>query len=233
MSLIKFHEVSYRNILHKISGTFNENCITTFVGPSGAGKTTCLKHINALISPDAGDVYFQGENIKELDVIELRQNIGMAFQSAPMISGTVYDNLNLPKDVLHETLSTEEARRLLTLVDLNEDFLTRPVNRLSGGEKSRISLARTFVNHPKVLLLDEVTASLDYTLVREIEKLIVRIQRELNVTIIWITHDLEQARRVSDAMWFLKEGRLLQQGTVSEIEHSSHPEIQNFLKGEK
>lgn len=233
MNLIKFENVSHKNILHNITGAFTADCVTTLVGPSGSGKTTCLKHINGLLTPDTGSIYYQGKNIVDIDIVHLRQEIGMAFQNAPMIQGTVYNNLNLPREIFNRTLSKDEAAKLLERVDLGEDFLERPVNRLSGGERSRVSLARTFVNQPKVLLLDEITSSLDYILVREIERLIMRIQKKFNVTIIWITHDLEQAKRVSDDIWFLNHGELLQHGTVSEIEHSAHPEIQYFLKGER
>lgn len=233
MTLIKFDNVSSQGILHHLTGTFSAGCITTLVGPSGAGKTTCLKHINALISPDAGSIYYKGENLNDLNVINIRKDIGMAFQSSPMIEGTVYDNLNLPRDIFNLSLSRKEAVEMLERVDLNASFLDKSVRKLSGGERSRVSLARTFVNKPKVLLLDEITSSLDYILVREIERLIMRIQKEIGVTIIWITHDLAQAKRVSDEVWFLKEGTLIEQGTVRDIEQSSHPDIQSFLKGER
>src|SRR5699024_10144102 len=121
--------------------------------------------------------------------------ISMAFQSSPMIDGTVYDNLNLPSDVHGETLERGRAAELLSLVDLDESFLDRQVRDISGGERSRVSLARTCVHEPEVLLLDEITSSLDYVLVREIERLVQHMQSEMDITIIWVTHDLEQAKR--------------------------------------
>lgn len=233
MEIIEFENVSHQAILRNISGYFRENKITTFIGPSGAGKTTCLKHINGLLSPDSGKVYYRGENIASADIIALRKKAGMAFQSAPMLAGTVYDNLNLPLKIFNQELSRERALSLLDMVELEQDFLGRKINTLSGGEKSRISLARTFVSKPEVLLLDEITSSLDYTLVREIERLVRKLQQQHSLTVIWITHDLSQAERVSDDVWFLNQGELLLHGPIEALYNSDNTIIQQFLRGER
>lgn len=233
MSIIKFDNVSHEDILHNITGSFEENNITAFVGPSGAGKTTCMKHINGLLSPDEGDIYYKDKNIENIDMIELRKEMGMAFQSAPMIEGTVFDNLNLPRSIFNETITDERAKNLLGKVDMDHIPLDRKTKELSGGERSRISIARTLVNKPQVLLLDEITSGLDYRMVKEIERLILRLQREENVTVIWITHDLDQARRVSEDIWFLRAGELIDYGDISLLDDSDNPMIQRFMEGEE
>lgn len=119
------------------------------------------------------------------------------------------------------------------MVELDASFLQRKINTLSGGEKSRISLARTFVSKPEVLLLDEITSSLDYTLVREIERLVRKLQQEHSLTVIWITHDLAQAERVSDDIWFLSRGELLLHGPIDSLYSSDNTIIQQFLRGER
>lgn len=229
MEIIQFKNVSHDPILKNITGSFRKSRITTFVGPSGAGKTTCLKHINGLLSPTNGEILFKGKDIQTLDIIELRKSIGMAFQSSPMIEGTVYDNLNLPKSIFDETLDESRAKELLEHMDLGHIDLNTRVKSLSGGERSRVAIARTLVNEPEVLLLDEITASLDYRLVKEVEQLIKRIRKEYGVTVIWITHDMDQARRVSDDIWFLKDGELLDYGSLEAIESSSNPEVVDYL----
>ncbi len=199
---LSFH-VKDRIILQNITGTFYKGKITTLVGPSGAGKTTLLKMCNGLLVPTAGDIKIDGQAIHTYEPTVLRRKVGIVLQSAPIIRSSVYENLALPRKLQGETLSKEEATSFLKDVHLEPSLLTREATQLSGGQKQRLAIARTLINKSDILLLDEITSALDPTSAKEIEQLILKINRKYGVTIIWITHNLEQARTLSDFTWIL------------------------------
>lgn len=214
-------EVEFRNIsksftnqqetvavLKEVSGKIEKGSIVTMIGPSGSGKSTILSLSNLLQTPDEGEIYIQGKEVQEWDIQELRRRVGIAFQSAPMLSGTALDNLTLPLQLQGVTL--ENPMKYMEYVGLTEDLLSREAKELSGGQRQRLSLARTLVNEPVVLLLDEVTSALDPQSARDIEELILRINREQQTTILWVTHDLSQAERVSDQTWLIVDGRVVE-----------------------
>lgn len=233
---IRLHNVQYEtediHILKGISGTIIEGEITTFVGPSGAGKTTLLKMLNGLLSPTSGEIMVNGKEISQYEPTELRRLVGLALQSAPMIDGNVYDNLSLPLRLQNGSLSEEEAKNILNVVGLGNDQLYQNVKDLSGGQRQKVSIARTLVNRPKVLLLDEITASLDQVSQKEINELIKRVSKKYGTTIVWITHNLKQALTVGNYTWFLMDGQLLEAGKSHEIENSRNEKVQAFLRGD-
>lgn len=235
IAAIRFKNVTlslqHIKILHNISGTIPKGQITTFVGPSGAGKTTLLKLCNQLISQTSGQIFIEEQLIENYNPIKLRQQVGIALQSAPMIRGSVYDNLKLPRELQNSMLSIEEATSILTDVGLDETFLKKDANKLSGGQKQRVSIARTLINHSEILLLDEITSALDLAATKEIEELILHINKKYKVTIIWITHNLQQAAKIGDYMWVLKEGQLLGEGNYETLKTSSNNQIQQFFMG--
>lgn len=218
-------------IINNLTGSIPEGKITTFVGPSGAGKTTLLKMCNRLISPTSGSIFIHDKNIEHYNPIHLRQQVGIALQSAPMVRGTVYDNLNLPKKLQQQTLTIAEATSILNDVGLDKTFLEKEANELSGGQKQRVSIARTLVNKNKILLLDEITSALDIASVKEIEQLIVHINNKYAVTIVWITHNLKQAQSIGHYMWFLMDGQLIEGGESSLLEKSTNELIRGFYEG--
>ncbi|HLR41814.1 MAG TPA: phosphate ABC transporter ATP-binding protein [Pseudogracilibacillus sp.] len=232
---IKFTDVVFqvkdKTILQNITGAIQENKITALVGPSGAGKSTLLKLCNGLISPTTGEIFIAGNNITTYNPVDLRRKVGIALQSAPMIRGTVYNNLNISKELQGKKLTEEEAIQFLEMVSLDESFLHKNIDDISGGERQRISLARTLVNDCDTLLLDEITSALDQKAVHEVEQLIQNLQEEKALTIIWITHDMEQAKRVADDVWVLIDGKLEETGSTAVLHASKNERVQQFLQG--
>ncbi|MEL4026436.1 phosphate ABC transporter ATP-binding protein [Lysinibacillus endophyticus] len=232
---IKFENVCYEkdelSILNNINGVFNKGKITTLVGPSGAGKTTLLKLCNGLYSATSGEIYIQDNPIHSYEPTTLRRKVGIVLQSAPIIRGTVYKNLALPFTLQNKKLPENEAIKFLNDVGLDESFLHRQAEDLSGGQRQKVSIARTLINQPEVLLLDEITSALDPTSVNEIEQLILKINQKYDVTIIWITHNIEQAKRVGDYTWVMMEGQLIESGETNILWTNTNKLIQNFVSG--
>jgi putative ABC transport system ATP-binding protein len=234
--IITFKNVTFsdRNvpIIKNISSSFAKGKITTLVGPSGAGKTTLFRLCNRLISPDSGQIIINDKPIEEYDPIILRRKIGLALQSATMLSGSVYKNLSLPLTLKGETLPEADAKELLEDVSLGKDFLNRNINDLSGGQKQKVSIARTLVNHPNVLLLDEITSSLDRISQHDIEELIQKINQKYGTTIIWITHNLDQALSIGDYSWVMMAGEVIETGKSEFLNNPKDERVKRFIKGD-
>lgn len=234
--IITFKNVTFsdRNvpIIKNISGSFAKGKITTLVGPSGAGKTTLFRLCNRLISPDSGQIIINDKSIDEYDPITLRRKIGLALQSATMLSGSVYKNLSLPLTLKGETLSEDDAKELLEDVALGKDFLNRNINDLSGGQKQKVSIARTLVNRPEVLLLDEITSSLDRISQHDIEELIQKINQKYGTTIVWITHNLDQALTIGDYSWVMMAGEVIETGKSEFLNDPKDDRVKRFIKGD-
>lgn len=232
---IHFQHVDFRigdiEILSDITGSFPQGRITTLVGPSGAGKSTLLKLCNGLISPANGEIFVKDKAIGEYEPVELRRMVGMALQSAPMISGTVYENLNLPLELQGQQLAKEHALELLEDVGLKSDLLERKVKDLSGGQRQKVSIARTLVNKPEILLMDEITSSLDRASKLEVEELISKINQKYKTTIIWITHNLQQALDIGDYTWVMMDGQVVETGESSLLEDPQNDRVEEFVKG--
>ncbi|WP_018130379.1 ABC transporter ATP-binding protein [Effusibacillus pohliae] len=218
-------------ILQDISGEVPTGKILTIVGPSGSGKSTLLSLCNLLLTPDGGEVRIHGKEVRKWDIPQLRREVGLVFQMPTMFPGSVLDNLALPARLRREELRRPEE--YMESVGLSEELLSRKAEDLSGGQKQRVSIARALVNRPSVLLLDEITSALDPAAAKAIEELILRIRREQGTTILWVTHDLEQARRVGDLTWLLAGGRLVEaRDTQSFFEQPEADLTREFLHGE-
>ncbi len=223
------YEIEGSKILNKVNGKIYQGKITTIIGPSGAGKSTLLSFINALNSPTEGDIFIDGHLINEYEAIKLRRKVQLVSQEATMINGTVKDNLELPLTLQNRTMTDKEAEGFLKDVDLPISFLNKNSKELSGGEKQKLSLARSLVTKPSVMLLDEVTSALDRSSVEAIESLLTLINKKHDVTMIWITHDVNQAIRMSDYIWVMMNGEVVEIGTSEEIRHTTNKKVKKFI----
>lgn len=237
MHAIELHHILMERggkpVLRNISGYFPQGKITTLVGPSGAGKSTLLKLCNGLLSPNEGTIQVLGKPIEDWEPSQLRREVGMALQSAPMISGTVEENLTLPYMLQGEAVEVEKLNSIIREVGLDPDFLQRDSKDLSGGQRQKVSIARTLLLEPSILLLDEITSSLDRVSREEVERMIQHIHETFGTTIVWITHNLEQAARVGHHTWVMMDGELLEQGDSKILTESTHPKVRAFLRGEE
>ncbi|WP_174615500.1 phosphate ABC transporter ATP-binding protein [Virgibacillus ihumii] len=233
---IRFEQVNYAagglHILQNITGSFSKGDITTLVGPSGAGKTTLFRLINGLKSPSSGGIFVDGKHINSYDPVKLRRDVGIALQSATMVNGSVRKNLALPLTLQGKMLSDEDAVELMELVGLDKSYLNRNSKDLSGGQRQKLSIARTLVNRPKILLLDEITSSLDRVSKQDIEELIVKINQKYSATVIWITHNLEQALTIGEYTWVMMDGQLAEAGKSDLLKNPKDDRIKHFVKGE-
>jgi putative ABC transport system ATP-binding protein len=192
-----------RRVLDQVVAAIPAAGITVISGPSGAGKTTLLRLCNRLEVPDEGKVRYRGQQLDELDPLMLRRRVGMVFQRPTPFPGSVADNLA----VAHPDASTKELKAALKRVALDPGLLGQDARTLSGGELQRMCLARTLVTQPETLLLDEPTSALD-ALPKQVFETTARDLAAHGITLIWVTHDDAQARRVADQIYQLRDGHL-------------------------
>ncbi|MCK5772223.1 MAG: phosphate ABC transporter ATP-binding protein [Thermoplasmata archaeon] len=190
--------------------------IISLVGPSGSGKTTLLRSMNRLIELDSGSILFQGENIADMDPVALRRKVVLVPQESVMLQGTVKENVQYgPK--LAGAVGKCDVGRCLRDAGLSPKFAGKDAEKLSGGEKKRVALARALALHPEVLLLDEPTVGVDPKKVERMEGTILKFAREKGLTVVWVTHDVPQALRVSDRIANLKKGVVKEVTNASEF----------------
>ncbi len=204
-------------VLKGISLDINENEFVTLLGPSGCGKTTLLRILAGFLKQNEGRVIFDGEEISELP--PYKRELNTVFQKYALFPHmNVYENIafglkikKMSKDVIEQ-----KVMKMLKLINL-EGFEQRNVTLLSGGQQQRIAIARALVNEPKVLLLDEPLAALDLKLRKEMQYELKRIQQEVGITFIYVTHDQEEALTMSDKIVVMKDGEIQQVGTPTDI----------------
>jgi len=226
-------------ILEDISFKAFEGETIVIVGESGTGKSTALKLMLRLLIPQQGRVLVDGEDITDLsfeDALEVRQKMGMVFQGAALFDSlTVLENVAYPLRE-HTNLSDEEIERRvsekLEFVDLEPDeVLDKLPSELSGGMRKRVGIARGMANDPEIMLYDEPTSGLDPLTTGTITRLIMKLQRELKVTSIVVSHDIRSSFRMATRVALLNERRIVFLGSPEEMAVSDDPYIQDFLGG--
>jgi len=226
-------------ILQNVSFTAKEGETICVVGESGTGKSTILKLLLRLLVPDQGTVRIDDEDITNLtfdDALKVRQKMGMVFQGAALFdSMTVYENVAYPlreHTDLDEDAIEARVREKLTFVDLDPDkVMDQMPSELSGGMRKRVGVARGLANNPEIMLYDEPTSGLDPLTTATITYLILKLQRELGVTSVVVSHDIRSAFRMASKIALLANKRIEFFGTPEEMTGSDDPYIREFLGG--
>ena len=240
--MIKLSHVSKRFLEHvvldDIDFTVNRGETVALLGPSGVGKSVLLKHIIGLIRPDSGEVMVDGLSVPDLkrkELAHLRTRIGYVFQNGALFdSMDVFENIRLgiTDEASYRDLkfSHERVRECLRLVNLALDVMQKMPSELSGGMRKRVGIARAIAGKPTYLLYDEPTSGLDPVNSDIIDGLIERLQQELNVTSVMVTHDVRGAFRVADRIALLWQAKIRAVGTAEEIVASKDEAVQQFLE---
>jgi phospholipid/cholesterol/gamma-HCH transport system ATP-binding protein len=208
------------------------------LGPSGTGKSVLLKHIIGLIRPDSGIVVVDDQDVGKLrrkELAALRSRIGYVFQNGALFdSMSVFENVRLgitDEDKFRdEDYARERVAGCLKLVNLAPEVMVKYPAELSGGMRKRVGIARAIAGSPKYLLYDEPTSGLDPVNADVIDSLVKRLDNELGVTSVMVTHDVRGAFRTADRLALLTGGRIVQQGTQEEFLKSDNPKVQEFLE---
>lgn len=223
-------------VLDNISVDIYPQEITVILGVSGCGKTTMLKNMLRLYEPAGGSVRFWDQDILSLDDAaynEVLKRTGMLFQNGALLNSiTVYENISIPLE-MHTNLSTEIIDRMirvkLALVGLSEAIYKYPAE-LSGGMKKRAALARALALDPHILFCDEPSAGLDPVTSAALDELILDLKKQLQMTIVIVTHELGSIHRIADRIIFLDEGKILFTGNLADAMQAGIPQIDRFFK---
>ncbi|WP_125581089.1 ABC transporter ATP-binding protein [Levilactobacillus cerevisiae] len=239
--MIEFKNVTKRyagnQALDDLNLTIPTGDFFVLVGPSGSGKTTTLKMLNRLIEPTGGNIYFDDKRIIDYDIKQLRQQMGYVLQNIAL-----FPNLNIQDNIAIQAESlgwprkqrVERARALLQQVDLDPDtYATRMPSELSGGEQQRVGIIRALAIKPKVILMDEPFSALDPISRKQLQDLVLQLHHELNMTFVFVTHDMHEALRLGQHIAVMRLGHIQQIGTGTDImQHPANDFVQGFFENE-
>ena len=225
------------NVLIDINLEITEKSICVVIGQSGTGKSVLFKSIMGMMQPDSGKVWFKQDELTALDrneLISIRKSFGYSFQNAALFdSMSIGENLAFPlREVLRIRSHSEIQKRVKELLDWIElpGIESKRPDELSGGMRKRVGVARALIIRPEVLFFDEPTTGLDPVLSETINNLVVRVNQELKITCVLITHDIPAAFRIADKIAFLDQGRIVAEGKPDDIIQSEYPMVRDFIR---
>ena len=205
----------------------------TLVGPSGCGKTTTMKMVNALVEPTAGEIVVNGTPVSEYDPIEIRRTMGYVIQDIGLFKHmTIEENIGIVPDIMgwDEGRIDDRVTELLELVRLGEDVRTNYPQELSGGQQQRVGVARALAAEPEVMLMDEPFGALDPITREQLQDEFLRIQEGLDVTIVFVTHDIDEALKMGDKVAVMQAGELVQYDPPAQLlRNPANSFVESFL----
>ncbi len=212
--------------------------IVTIIGPSGCGKTTTLKMINRLIEPDLGTILVEGREISQMDPVEMRRNIGYVIQQIGLFPHmTIEDNITLVPRLKGKSKKSliDRTKQLLQLIGMEyESFSHRYPRELSGGQQQRIGVARALAADPSIILMDEPFSALDPISRIQLQNELMKLNQSLKKTIVFVTHDIDEALKIADLVVLIKDGKLVQVATPNQLlEKPANDFVRKFVGEER
>lgn len=239
LDLLEFKEVtktfegSAKPAVNKLNLSINKGEFVVFIGPSGCGKTTTMKMINRLVEPTDGQILVEGTNVLEQDSVQLRRSIGYVIQQIGLMPHmTVGENISLVGSLLKwsKEKQRERAKELISLVDLPEEYLNRYPHELSGGQQQRIGVLRALAADPPLILMDEPFGALDPITRDGLQEEFKKLQKEVDKTIVFVTHDMDEAIKLADKIVIMNAGEIVQVGSPDEIlKHPANEFVEDFI----
>jgi len=236
--MIKFENISKRYkdkvVLKNITFEIERGKLVAFIGESGCGKTTTLKMINRLVKPSSGKIYIDGEDVASKDVIKLRRNMGYVIQQTGLFPHmTVKENIEIISKIEKRDPKKIEERTLemMDMIGLDYEFLNRYPSELSGGQQQRIGVARAFAVDPEIILMDEPFSALDPITRISLQEELMDLQEKYKKTIVFVTHDMDEAIKIADLVCIMKDGEILQYDTPENILKSPSNEFVSRFVG--
>lgn len=236
--VVAFHEVTKVypggvQALDRVSFEVQEGEFLCLIGPSGCGKTTLLKTVNRLVEPDSGRVEVYGKDVASWDPVMLRRRIGYVIQQIGLFPHlTVEENITYVLSIMGvpRHVRRKRAQKLLEVVSLDASYLSRFPRELSGGERQRVGVARALAADPELILMDEPFGALDQITREQLQEELLQIHRKLKKTIIFVTHDIQEAMKLATTLGVMRKGKMVQLGTPYELLFAPQdPFVEEFL----